>query len=195
MNNMTFSGRLTNEPKISEFNTSENKKGKTYRFTVAVDKEGISKEQKEKLQNEGKPTADYLPVIYTLNNENQIAYWDERLKKGQFVEISNATYETGSYEKDGQTIYTQNFVIRGKSTIKSINVAKSENSGNGGNATQTPQTTAQQYVPQQYVPQQAPQQYVPQQAPQTTAQQYVPQTAPASTPAPQVNYGEDLPWN
>jgi len=121
MNNNNFSGRLTKEPATSSFTTADSKPGKTFKFNVAVDR-NMSKAQREKADAEGKPTADFFPVTLFANGENSIKYWEERLHKGVFVEVSNAKFTTDSYEKDGNKVFTYTFVA---SDVKVVNTSAS----------------------------------------------------------------------
>lgn len=98
MNNVTLIGRLTRDPELRYVAGSQTA---FTRFTVACDKR-LSRQQREEFQRKNKPTADFISVkVWGKQAENCANY----LKRGRKVAIQGSI-ETGSYEKDGRTIYT-----------------------------------------------------------------------------------------
>ena len=62
----------------------------------------MSKEKKQEAQAKGNPTADFVPVTVWGKQAESCA---EYLAKGRMVAVSGRI-TTGSYEKDGRTVYT-----------------------------------------------------------------------------------------
>ena len=90
MNNVVLIGRLTKKP---ELNYTQSNKAVT-RFTLAVNKDGKDK------------GADFIPVVaWDRDAENICRYLD----KGRQVAI-RGRIETGSYDRDGQKVYTTDVI-------------------------------------------------------------------------------------
>jgi len=98
MNLVVLMGRLIKDPEL-RFLPGNGMAVAT--FTLAVDK-GLNKDKKAEFQQSGKPTADFIRIrVWGKQAENCTNY----LAKGRQVLIQG-NIETGSYEKDGQKIYT-----------------------------------------------------------------------------------------
>lgn len=103
MNSVNLVGRLTRDPELKYLpgtgtaNTT---------FTLAVDRQ-LSKEKKQEMEAQGKPTCDFIRiVVWGKQAENAANY----LAKGRLVAIQGRI-QTGSYEdKDGKRVYTTDVV-------------------------------------------------------------------------------------
>ncbi len=84
MNNIVLIGRITKDPELKYTN---NGKGNT-RFTLAVQR--------------NKDEADFINCVAWEKTAENIA---EYFKKGSQIAVQGAI-RTGSYEKDGRTVYT-----------------------------------------------------------------------------------------
>lgn len=98
MNQVVLIGRLTKDPEIRY---AQNGNAQCI-FTLAVDR-GLSREKKEEMAAEGKPTADFIRiVVWGKSAENCSKY----LSKGSQCAVSGRIV-TGSYEaSDGTRRYT-----------------------------------------------------------------------------------------
>lgn len=99
MNIVVLVGRLTKDPELRFLPGS----GRAVaRFTLAVDK-GLSKEKRDEMTKQGKPTADFISiVVWGKQAENCANY----LAKGRQVVIEGSI-QTGSYDNaQGQKVYT-----------------------------------------------------------------------------------------
>ena len=97
INNWTGIGRLVRDPELRYLTTGT----ATCNFTLAVDR-GLSKEKKQEMEAKNQPTADFIRiVVWGKAAENAANY----LVKGRLVAIQGRI-QTGSYEKDGQRVYT-----------------------------------------------------------------------------------------
>ncbi|MFL8888662.1 single-stranded DNA-binding protein [Helcococcus kunzii] len=97
-NNVVISGRLTKRPEMRYINNSNQA---VCRFTVAVDK-NLTNEKKREFEAQGKPTADFINIVaWGRLGENVAKYTDKGLRV-----LVTGSIQTGSYEKDGQRIYT-----------------------------------------------------------------------------------------
>ena len=102
MNNCTLIGRLCADPELRYLQTGT----ATTTFTLAVDK-GLSKEKKNEMELQNKPTADFIRiVVWGKSAENCANY----LAKGRLVAVQGRI-QTGSYDdKDGKRVYTTDVV-------------------------------------------------------------------------------------
>lgn len=102
MNKVQLIGRLVRDTELKT--AGENK---YTRFTIAVDKK-MSKENKKQLEDEGKPTADFIGCV-AWNKSAEII--NQYFGKGSLIGISGRI-QTGSYEReDGTTAYTQDIIV------------------------------------------------------------------------------------
>ena len=103
MNNVILIGRLTRDPELRYIPGSGQAVTK---FSLAVDK-GLSKDKKQEMESENKPTADFINiVVWGKQAENAANY----LVKGRLVAIQGRL-QSGSYDdKDGKKVYTTDVV-------------------------------------------------------------------------------------
>ena len=102
MNNVSLMGRLTRDVDL-RMTTSNLAVG---RFNVAVDRK-LSKEKRQEAEKNNQPTADFISCIaFGKTAENIATYF----RKGQRI-AETGHIQTGSYEKDGQRIYTTDVVV------------------------------------------------------------------------------------
>lgn len=107
MNNVILTGRLTKEPETRY--TAENQTAVTT-FTLAVNRMGKDK------------GADFPRVtVFGKQAENVAAY----CKKGAMVGVQGRI-QTGSYEKNGQTIYTTDVIADRVEFLSSKNQAETK---------------------------------------------------------------------
>lgn len=101
MNNVVLIGRLTRDPEMRYLQS-----GTAHTtFTIAVDK-GLSRDKKQEMESQNKPTADFIRIIvWGKMGENCANY----LAKGRLVGIQGRI-QSGSYDKDGVKIYTTDVV-------------------------------------------------------------------------------------
>ena len=97
MNNCVLIGRLTRDPEMRVLQNGT----ATTRFTLAVDR-AMSKEKKQEAEAKGNPTADFIPVTVWGKQAESCAKY---LAQGRVAAVSGRI-TTGSYEKDGRTVYT-----------------------------------------------------------------------------------------
>lgn len=103
MNNVVLIGRLVREPELRYLPGS----GQAIStFTLAVDK-GLSKDKKQEMESQNKPSADFIRIIvWGKMGENCANY----LAKGRLVGIQGRI-QTGSYDdKDGKKVFTSDVV-------------------------------------------------------------------------------------
>ena len=97
INNCVLIGRLTRNPEMRVLQNGT----ATTRFTLAVDR-ALSKDKKQEAEGKGQPTADFVPVTVWGKQAESCA---DYLAKGRMVAVQGRI-TTGSYEKDGRTVYT-----------------------------------------------------------------------------------------
>lgn len=98
MNKVVLIGRLTKDPDLRYTQSGM----AVCQFTLAVNK-NLSKDKKEELEAQNKPTADFPRIIiWGKMGENASRY----LKKGSQCAVEGSI-QTGMYkDKDGKTVYT-----------------------------------------------------------------------------------------
>ena len=96
MNLTIIAGRLTNDPEISYSSLTQNA---VARFKIAADR------GKKDGQDLG---TDFIPCVAFGKTAET---FEKYVHKGDQI-IVNGSIRTGSYEKDGQTIYTWNVQVR-----------------------------------------------------------------------------------
>jgi single-strand DNA-binding protein len=89
MNRVALMGRLVKDPEISE---------KYARYTLAVNR---------KYKTDGGQNADFINCVTFGKNKDFAAKW---LTKGMQIAVFGEI-QTGSYEKDGQKVFTTNVVV------------------------------------------------------------------------------------
>ena len=118
MNKVILVGRLTRDAEI-RYSQGDNSMA-IARFTLAVDRRG------RRDNADGQPTADFISCVAF---RNQADFLERFGRKGTKF-ILEGRIQTGSYEKDGQRIYTTDVVT------ENIEFAESKNSsGNNGGFT------------------------------------------------------------
>lgn len=123
MNLVVLYGRLTKDP---ELRYSQGGTANTF-ATIAVDR-GLSKEKRQEAEAAGQPTADFIGIkAFGKTAEMPANYFH----KGNRIAVEGKI-ATGSYEKNGQTIYTTDVIVN---RVHFIESAK-ENSGDQGFAPQ-----------------------------------------------------------
>ena len=95
MNTWIGMGRLTKDPRISTY--GDNKK--MARFTLACDRRGR--------QEEGQQTADFISCICYGKTAD---FADNYLRQGTKIVVTGSIM-TGSFEKDGQKVYTTDVLV------------------------------------------------------------------------------------
>lgn len=101
MNNVSILGRLTRDPDLRYVQGGQNGQTAVARFTVAVDR-GLSKEKRQEMESQNKPTADFISCVAWGKLAENLSRFSG---KGLRVAVEGRL-ETGSYEKDGRTVYT-----------------------------------------------------------------------------------------
>ena len=101
MNNVQLMGRLTRDPELRYLENNN----AVARFTLAIDK-GLSKEKRQEMESKGQPTADFINCqAWGKMAESLTKYSGKGLRV-----LVNGRIQTGSYEKDGQRIYTTDVI-------------------------------------------------------------------------------------
>lgn len=102
MNTVCLIGRITRDLEL-RYTTSGMA---VVRFNLAVDRR-MSKEKKQQAEAQNQPTADFISCTAWNKTAELIANY---MKKGSKIGI-DGRIQTGSYEKDGQRIYTTDVVV------------------------------------------------------------------------------------
>ena len=93
MNIVAISGRLTREPEMRNANTGT----AIARWTLAVDR---------RYKRDGEQSADFISCVAFGKTAEHVEKW---FHKGTKMELQGRI-QTGSYEKDGQKVYTTDIV-------------------------------------------------------------------------------------
>lgn len=126
MNTVVLMGRLTREPDLRYLQSGGNTA--IARFSVAVDKQ-LSREKKQELESNNQATADFINcVAWGKLGENVAKYTGKGLRV-----IVEGRIQTGSYEKDGRTVYTTDVVASNVQFIDWKNGSGSSKSNNSQN--------------------------------------------------------------
>lgn len=123
MNNVSLLGRLTREPELKYTQSGT----AVTRITIAVDR-GLSKEKRQAAQANNQPTADFINCIGWGKTAELISNY---FSKGNQIGIIGRI-QTGSYEKNGQMVYTTDVVINSVSFVESRNANNNANNQSGG---------------------------------------------------------------
>ncbi|MBP2024846.1 single-stranded DNA-binding protein [Peptoniphilus stercorisuis] len=102
MNNVCLVGRLTRDPEL-RYTTSGMA---VVRFTLAVDRR-MSKEKRMEAEAKNQPTADFISCTAWNKTAELIANY---VQKGSRLGVEGRI-QTGSYEKDGQRVYTTDVIV------------------------------------------------------------------------------------
>lgn len=119
MNNVSLMGRLTRD---AELRYASNTEMAILRFNVAVDRR-LSKEKRQEAENNNQPTADFINCIAFGKTAEVIGQY---FGKGNKIAITGHV-QTGSYEKDGQRIYTTDVVVDSFDFIESNSSSNTNN--------------------------------------------------------------------
>jgi len=114
-------GRLTRDPEVRY---TANTQMANARFVVAVNRK-LSKEKRQEAENNGYPTADFISCVAWGKTAENIANY---FKKGNRIAITGHI-QTGSYEKDGQRIYTTDVVVDSFDFVESNSSSTNTNQG------------------------------------------------------------------
>lgn len=134
MNLVILYGRLTKDP---ELRYSQGGTANTF-TTVAVDR-GLSKEKRQEAEAAGQPTADFIGIKAFGKTAEMLSNY---FRKGNRIAVEGKI-ATGSYEKNGQVIYTTDVIV---TRVHFIESAK-ENGGGGNNQGFAPQDNNAGYYP------------------------------------------------
>ena len=121
MNSVSLMGRLTRDPEVRY---TANTQMANARFVVAVNRK-LSKEKRQEAENNGYPTADFISCVAWGKTAENIGNY---FKKGQRIAVSGHI-QTGSYEKDGQRIYTTDVVVDSFDFVESNSSSTNTNQG------------------------------------------------------------------
>jgi len=123
MNNCDLIGRLVRDVELKFIPSTGMAVAK---FTIAVDK-NMSKDKKDQAKQQGKPTANFIPVtVFGKSAENCANY----LFKGSQCAVQGE-FNTGSYTKeDGTKVYTSD-ILASRVEFLSKKETNNTQSGNG----------------------------------------------------------------
>lgn len=124
MNVVVLYGRLTRDP---ELRYSQN--GTASCFTSVAVNRAMSKEKREEAEANGQPTADFIGIKAFGKTAEILANY---FKKGNRISVEGKI-ATGSYEKNGQVIYTTDVIVN---RVHFIESAKENGGSNQGFAPQ-----------------------------------------------------------
>lgn len=110
MNCVSLIGRLVRDPELRYAQTGT----AMCRFTIAVDRR-MSKQKRQEAQANNQPTADFISCTAFGATAELIANYH---KKGSKIGVEGRI-QTGSYEREGRTIYTTDVVVNAISFIGS----------------------------------------------------------------------------
>ena len=110
MNSVSLIGRLVRDP---ELRYAQNGTAMCS-FTIAVDRV-MSKQRRQEAEANNQPTADFIRCIAFRQTAELIANYH---RKGSQIGVEGRI-QTGSYEKDGRTIYTTDVVVNNMTFIGS----------------------------------------------------------------------------
>lgn len=119
MNSVNLIGRLVRDPELKYTQSGL----AVLRFTVAVDRK-LSKDKREEAERNNQPTADFISCTAFGKTAEVIANYHS---KGSQIAVEGRI-QTGSYEKDGRTIYTTDVLVNSITFVGSKN-----NNSDGGN--------------------------------------------------------------
>lgn len=98
MNNVNLIGRLTKDPELKYIPGSGTA---VANFTIAVDR-GLSRDKKQEMEQQGKPTADFIrTIVWGKQAENCANY----LEKGRLVAVTGSIRTSSSTDESGNRKY------------------------------------------------------------------------------------------
>ncbi len=109
MNKVILMGRLTRDPEVRY--SQGNESMAVARYTLAVDR---------RFKRDGEATADFIQCV-AFGKSGEFA--EKYFKKGTKV-IVEGRIQTGSYEKDGQKVYTTDVVVEQQEFAESKNASE-----------------------------------------------------------------------
>lgn len=112
MNSVNLIGRLTRDPELRYTPSG----AAVVRFTLAVDRR-LSKEKRAEAEANNQQTADFISCTAWNKTAELIANY---LQKGRRIAVAGRI-QTGSYEKDGRTVYTTDVIVDTMEFIDSAN--------------------------------------------------------------------------
>lgn len=121
MNLVALYGRLTRDP---ELKYSQGGTANCF-ATIAVDR-GLSREKRQEAEAAGQPTADFIG-IKAFGKTAEIL--SNHFRKGNRIALEGKI-ATGSYEKNGERVYTTDVIVN---RVHFIESAKENGAGSGGN--------------------------------------------------------------
>lgn len=121
MNLVALYGRLTRDP---ELKYSQGGTANCF-ATIAVDR-GLSKEKRQQAEASGQPTADFIGIKAFGKTAEMLANY---FRKGNRIAVEGRI-STGSYEKNGERVYTTDVIVGRVHFIESA----TENGGGGNNS-------------------------------------------------------------
>lgn len=134
MNLVILYGRLTKDPELRY-----SQKGTASCFTSVAVNRAMSKEKREEAEAAGQSTADFIGIKAFGKTAEILSNY---FHKGNRIAVEGKI-ATGSYEKNGQTIYTTDVIVN---RVHFIESAK-ENGGGGNNQGFAPQDGNAGYYP------------------------------------------------
>lgn len=137
MNSVNLIGRLVRDPELKYTQSGL----AVLRFTVAVDRK-LSKDKREEAQANNQPTADFISCTAFGKTAEVIANYHG---KGSQIAVEGRI-QTGSYEKDGRTIYTTDVLVN------SITFVGSKNNNSGGGNYQNSSNKQDDYSDEGFFP-------------------------------------------
>ncbi|MGO3751190.1 MAG: single-stranded DNA-binding protein [Peptoniphilaceae bacterium] len=110
LNNVCMIGRLTRDPELRYTPSGV----AVVRITLAVDRR-LSKEKRAEAEASRQPTADFISCTAWNKTAELIASY---LHKGSRIGVTGRI-QTGSYERDGQRIYTTDVIVESMEFLES----------------------------------------------------------------------------
>lgn len=132
MNLVVLYGRLTRDP---ELRYSQNGMANTF-ATIAVDR-GMSREKRQEAEAAGRPTADFIGIKAFGTTAELLGNY---FHKGNRIAVEGRI-STGSYEKNGERVYTTDVIVN---RVHFIESAKEAGNAQGGQNMAPPTNMAYQ---------------------------------------------------
>lgn len=120
MNLVVLYGRLTKDPELRY-----SQSGAPSCFSSVAVNRPMSKEKRQEAEANGQPTADFISVKAFGKTAELMANY---FHKGNRIALEGRI-QTGSYEKNGERMYTTNVIVNRLHFVES---AKENGGGNGG---------------------------------------------------------------
>lgn len=133
MNLVALYGRLTRDPELKY-----SQSGAASCFTSVAVNRPMSKEKRKEAEANGQPTADFIGIKAFGKTAEMLANY---FSKGDRIAIEGRI-TTGSYDKNGQTIYTTDVIVNRVHFIESA-----KENGGGNNQGFAPQDNNAGYYP------------------------------------------------